>query len=132
MSAAQDHRPRTLLLIDDEPSVTTVLKRVFSQDVVHICADGASALDMLAQIEPDVIVCDLGLPQIDGPSLYQLLLLEYPDMVDRIIFISGGACSMAHAGFLSKGHRPHLQKPFSLAQIRTLVDDVAGNLRLVS
>ena len=117
--------PRTLLVIDDEPSVAAVLRRVFSRDVVHVCTDGEEALVLLETLEPDVIICDVGLPSLDGPSLYQCLLLQLPDLASRVLFISGGACHVVHASFLNKTTQPHLLKPFSLAQIREAVDGIA-------
>jgi DNA-binding NtrC family response regulator len=118
--------PRTLFLVEDEPSVGEVIRRIFRQDVVHAYEDGQAALNALEVIDPDVIICDLGIPLIDGPTLFQWVLLQRPELQDRFVFISGGACSDEHARFIRRSACPTLKKPFSLSQIRDLVEQVAS------
>lgn len=117
---------RTIFLVEDEPSVGDVIRRIFRRDVVHAYEDGQAALDALELMDPEVIICDLGIPLIDGPTLFQRVLLQRPELQERFIFISGGACSDEHAQFLRRSACPILKKPFSLSQIRDIVEQVAS------
>src|SRR5207248_10253958 len=60
---------RTILIVDDHPSFRTSARRMLETDgyeVVGEAADGASALDAVRELQPDVVLLDIRLPDVDG------------------------------------------------------------------
>ncbi len=93
----------TVLVVDDAPEflelVSTLLRREGYD--VHEAADGQSALDVSAEVDPDLIVLDLTLPDLDGMEVcrqirersncYVLMLTARDDEIDRVMGLKTGA-----------------------------------------
>jgi DNA-binding NarL/FixJ family response regulator len=60
---------KTVLIVDDHPSFRASARRMLEADgyeVVGEAADGVSALDAVRQLQPDVVLLDIRLPDLDG------------------------------------------------------------------
>lgn len=105
-----------LLVIDDEPGVRLLLTRLLEKcyDEVVAAHDGREALALLAADSSfDVIVCDLMMPNVDGPSFYNAVAEGYPELLKRILFITAGAFTERSRSFLDTRRPPLLLKPFA-------------------
>src|SRR6267143_1130171 len=71
--------------------------------------------------EYDLILCDLRMPVLDGPGFYRELQRRRPELLRRLVFITGDALSATMATFLAEAARPRLPKPFSVPEIRVIV-----------
>jgi response regulator RpfG family c-di-GMP phosphodiesterase len=73
-------------LVDDEPLITTTLKRVLRKEPYDICTanSGAEALQILARKPVDVIVSDERMPGMSGSEFLAVARQQYPDTA-RII-----------------------------------------------
>ena|GEM_PF-2193335 len=82
------HLPGTILVIDDEPSVRRALIRLLGHDGYRVgtARNGRDALTQLQAQAYDVIVCDLRMPELDGPAFYTLLTRQYPALRQLVIF----------------------------------------------
>lgn len=118
--------PRSVVLIDDEPAIGQLIQCALQHDTVHVCTSGRSALSALTALSPDVILCDLRLPDLDGPSVFQWLLKNRPSLAERVVFVSGGATTVDHQRFLMRSARPILSKPFPLRKLFDIVARVAA------
>jgi CheY-like chemotaxis protein len=120
------HLPRTILVIDDEPSVVRALTGLLRRDgyVVGTASNGWHALAQLQAHPYDVIVCDLRMPELDGPAFYALLTRQYPALRHRVIFLTGDSEGEATRTFLRQCGRPWLRKPSPIAVIRRAIQDV--------
>ena len=86
--------PRSrVLIVDDEPLVRYTFSRVLASHHTTVEAEsGAQALELLATKAPfDLILCDLMMPNIDGPAVYAELEKKHPEMLHKILFVSAGA-----------------------------------------
>jgi len=113
-----------VLIVDDEPMVTTTLRRYLARDFdVVIVASGAAALAALAGPEPgfDAIVCDMMMPGMTGEELYGAVTRAHPHVARRFLFMTGGAFGPADRRFLDSVMAPLIEKPFDLAALRDLV-----------
>jgi CheY-like chemotaxis protein len=120
------HLPRTILVIDDEPSLVRALSGLLRRDgyVVGTASNGWHALAQLQAQPYDVIVCDLRMPELDGPAFYAILTRQYPALHQRVIFLTGDSGGEANRTFLRQCGRPWLRKPSPIAVIRRAIQDV--------
>jgi two-component system KDP operon response regulator KdpE len=113
-----------VLVVDDEPQLLRALRINLSarRYEVVVAADGASALDFAARHVPDLVVLDLGLPDMDGTDVIAGLRgwTKVP-----ILILSGRADAADKVGALDAGADDYVTKPFSMdelmARIRALL-----------
>lgn len=71
-----------VLVADDHKIIRDGLRVLFQQssevEVVGEAADGQQAVDMAANLQPDVVVMDITMPHIDGPDATRLILQQRP------------------------------------------------------
>lgn len=93
----------SLLLVDDEPSILSSLKRLLRREGYEIltAASGAEALDILATHPVDVIVSDHRMPGMSGVELLSAVRELYPDT--RRIILSGYADTSTLADAINRG-----------------------------
>ncbi len=106
-------KPRVLIL-DDEPLVLTSLGRLLADECeVEGVGTGLAGLERVRKTRPDVIICDLGLPDIDGAEVYERLLRSDPSSAARMVFFTGGAVTERLREFLARPSIQVLHKPAS-------------------
>jgi two-component system KDP operon response regulator KdpE len=113
-----------VLVVDDDPQILRALRinlRARSYDV-HIAADGAAALRSAVDHPPDLVVLDLGLPDMDGADIIRGLRgwTTVP-----IIVLSGRAGSQDKVAALDAGADDYVTKPFG-------VDELLARIRAVT
>jgi PAS domain S-box-containing protein len=113
-----------VLVVDDEPMITTTVRRILSRHHDVTTANGGrEALALLAQSPGyDVILCDLMMPEMTGMELYAELRRTMPQEADRTVFLSGGAFTPAARAFLDRTPAARVEKPFNVAQLCSLVN----------
>jgi two-component system KDP operon response regulator KdpE len=114
----------TVLVIDDEPQILRALRinlRVRNYDV-HTAGSGSEALEVAARHPPDLVILDLGLPDLDGVEVIEGLRgwTEAP-----IIVLSGRADSTDKVEALDAGADDYVTKPFGM-------DELLARMRAVS
>ena len=120
------HAGRSALIVDDEPDVGLVLSEMLSAlgmrcDVV---TSGEAAVERLKGRDYDAIICDVRLPGIDGPALYDWIAEHRPYLRVRTAFVTGDTLGQASERFLRQALRPLLEKPFLPADVRRLIDEL--------
>lgn len=112
-----------VLVIDDEPMIVTLLRRMLAEHEVVAVTDPQQAVERLRNGESfDVIFCDLLMPQMTGIELYALLARERPQLLERLVFMTGGAFTPASREFLQRVSNARLDKPFNPQKIRALLN----------
>jgi CheY-like chemotaxis protein len=116
-------RGRTILVVDDEPSLAKGLARLLERDghTVDTVANGRLALAQLVARTYALILCDVRMPELDGPSLYRLLERQQPHLCQRFIFLTGDTLEPATQAFLEASGVPCLTKPFTSAEARRVI-----------
>ena len=119
----------TILLVEDEEAVRAFGARALASRgyTVHEAGSGAEALEVMEEAggDIDLVVSDVVMPELDGPSLLRELRKTRPDL--KIIFVSGYA-EEAFSKNLPENEKFHfLPKPFSLKQLATKVKEVLVN-----
>jgi two-component system cell cycle sensor histidine kinase/response regulator CckA len=113
----------TVLLVEDEDAVRSFAARALGQRGYHVleATTGTEALEMFTSYNGDVdlVVSDVVMPEMDGPTLMKHLRSERPDV--KIIFISGYAEDAFRRNLSEKEDFMFLQKPFDLKELAAAV-----------
>jgi CheY-like chemotaxis protein len=111
-----------ILVVDDSEEVREVLRELLSRHgyTVVTCPDGESGLVELESRTFDLAIVDLGLPGISGLEVAHRLKERWP--ATRVALMTGYGDRMGPDDAQSKGVDFVLAKPFSLDQLRSVVD----------
>jgi PAS domain S-box-containing protein len=117
---------RKVLVVDDEAEIARMLGDILAADghAIHIAANGRDALPLLQAHQFDLVLSDLIMPDLDGPGLYAEIERKYPELLDRLIFITGDTLSPRAKGFLATAKGPTIEKPFVPDEVRRVVREV--------
>ncbi len=117
-----------LLVIDDDALVRVSLGHILSLDhEVTLCDSGQSALKLFAEgARFDAILCDINMPGMDGPQLYEAMETAAPDQLERTIFLTGGAYTARAQAFLARVPNEQMEKPFEFEALRAVLARVMG------
>ncbi|MFN2519843.1 MAG: response regulator transcription factor [Candidatus Limnocylindria bacterium] len=122
---------RTVLVVEDEPEIARIASDYLQRAgfAVRIASDGKSALALARSAKPDLIVLDLGLPDIDGLDLTRSLRKE--SRVPVVMLTARGDESDRVVG-LELGADDYIVKPFSpkelVARVRAVLRRADGAL----
>ncbi len=124
--AAPPIRGKTILVVDDEPLIGELLRDMLAADEHHVetVANGVLALEQLQQRAFDVIMCDMRMPDLDGPGLYRELERRNPGLLGRCIFVTGDTLNAQTREFFEATNVPRVGKPFSMQEVRSAVQRV--------
>ena len=114
----------TVLVVEDAPEFRTMIEAVFQREEnfdVRLAADGLEALDLARELDPEVIILDVGLPGMDGVSVcrqlrlftdaYVIMVTARDEEVDRLVGLAVGADD-------------YMTKPFSTRELVARVQTV--------
>jgi two-component system, OmpR family, KDP operon response regulator KdpE len=108
--------PATVLVIDDEPPIRKLLRMGLSTQGYHIleAPDGKTALNLLGR-EPDLIILDLGLPDIPGHELLQKIRARNESVPIVVLSSRGDEAGKVQA--LDSGADDYVTKPFGMDEL---------------
>ena len=103
----------SLLFVDDDPQVLSLLEDVFAKKDYHIrtAQDGQDALTILAETRIDAALVDLRMPGMDGLTLLKEIRTRYPGIMVSILTGYGNVEDAVKA--IKSGAVDFLEKPFS-------------------
>jgi CheY-like chemotaxis protein len=115
-----------VLVVDDEPHILHYMTATLEAwgHIPLVATDGEEALARATREEFDLIISDLRMPKFGGREFYEELERRNPAMASRLVFSTGDTVRGDTLAFLETLERPYLHKPFSLAELRTLLADV--------
>jgi two-component system, OmpR family, KDP operon response regulator KdpE len=113
-------QPEMVLIIDDEPQIRRVVRNTLEQDGLRIleAVTGREGADLAAAHRPDLIVLDLGLPDMPGLSVCQELRAWSRAPV---VVLSARHSDTEKATLLDAGADDYVTKPFSPVELRARV-----------
>ena len=114
-----------VLVVDDEPAIGNVLRRVLRDHEVTTLTSAKEALALLrAGQHFDIIFSDLMMPEMTGMELHRAVRTWAPDVADRFVFLTGGAYTDGAREFLAGVENPKLDKPIQPNLLRSVVTGV--------
>ncbi|MFD1744087.1 cell cycle histidine kinase CckA [Rhizobium helianthi] len=115
-----------VLLVEDEEAVRRGGKRMLETRgyTVHEAGSGTEALEIMEELDGkvDIVVSDVVMPEMDGPTLLRELRKSYPDL--KFIFVSGYAEDAFARNLPADAKFGFLPKPFSLKQLAVAVREM--------
>jgi two-component system, NtrC family, sensor kinase len=116
-----------VLVVDDEPHILHYMRATLEAwgHIPVVASDGAEALAVAEGDNFDLVISDLRMPRLSGREFYEELVRRRPELAARLVFSSGDTVRGDTLAFLESLDRPYLHKPFSLAELRDLLGEVA-------
>ncbi len=114
------HTPM-IFVIDDDDSIRWVLEKFLERNHYHYqaFAEGKLALKELKQVQPDLLICDIRLPDIDGLNLLQHVKSQYPQL--PVIMMTGHSDLQNAVNAFQQGAFEYLPKPFDLEELGSTI-----------
>ena len=121
-------RPR-VLVVDDDAGVARGLRRL-----LHSVADvtveqaPAAALRRLQRGETfDVVLCDVMMPDMSGPELFERVMASVPELGPAFVFLTGGVREDVEGPLRATG-RPCLEKPVSFGAVLEVLEQLTAKV----
>ncbi|MBS2030524.1 MAG: response regulator [Deltaproteobacteria bacterium] len=112
-----------VLVVDDDHDVTEALTELVRM-LGHACEgayDGETAIELAREAPPDLVLCDLSLPGLDGCDVARTLRAEPRTARTRLIALTGFSDPSAVADAIAAGFHAHVTKPLSLDSLEALL-----------
>lgn len=118
-----------ILVVDDEISLQETLAYNLKKQgyVVEITGDGAEAIELAREIEPDLIILDVMLPGLDGFEICRILRRE---MTTPVLMLTARDDEIDRVVGLEVGADDYLAKPFSMRELIARVKAMLRRVRL--
>jgi CheY-like chemotaxis protein len=121
--------PKRILIVDDEDDIREVaalsLETVAGYDVIT-ASSGAAAVSIAAEQQPDAIVLDVMMPEMDGPTTFQKLRAQASTASIPVVFLTAKVQPSERARFSSLGAAAVLSKPFDPLTLASELADALG------
>jgi PAS domain S-box-containing protein len=119
-----------ILVVDDEPEISMLLAQALLRAGYgcDTASDGRAGQVLIAEAPERYagVVCDLRMPDLDGPGLFRWLEVHHPRLAQRTVFVTGDALGPVAGRFLAESGRPVLEKPFTPAEVVHIVHEMLG------
>jgi CheY-like chemotaxis protein len=118
------HEPLCILVVDDNRDAADVLGMLLETlgHNVHTAHDGTRALTQVAELHPDLIFLDLGMPLIDGYEVARRVR-QIPRLAEtRLIAVTGYVDQRRRELASAAGFDDYLVKPTNLNELRTVIN----------
>jgi len=116
-----------LLVIEDEVSVQSLLRSALKKHGydLRIASSGAEALELLQHGDFRGVLCDMRMPgKVNGSDLHAWLCSHRPQLLSRMVFMTGDATGDDVAAVLTRTGVPCIEKPFRMNELLTMLKKV--------
>ncbi|HLV66184.1 MAG TPA: ATP-binding protein [Polyangiaceae bacterium] len=113
-----------VLLVDDDPTFSRTIRRVLRPHEVRTAGTASEAELVLLDptYVPDLVVCDVHLPGVNGNVLHERVAVQRPELAERFVFVTGGALGPEETDYLRASSRPTLFKPIDVSGLVDLLE----------
>ncbi|MBL0371012.1 PAS domain S-box protein [Rhizobium sp. KVB221] len=115
-----------VLVVDDEPDLAELIAEIAGglgyRTTVATSGHAAQRLISASELPIAAILCDIRMPDGDGPGLYDWLSANRPELMSRIGFVTGDTLGPSAGRFLARTGCPVIEKPFAPDDIARVLD----------
>jgi CheY-like chemotaxis protein len=121
LDATATRLPSRALVVDDSLVVADVVTALLRRTgwTVDVATSVDRALEHVAGVPYDLVVCDVCMPDGGGPAVYYATIARPPDLASRFLFITGNVDDPGPWRFLAKIRAHVLEKPFTGRALRS-------------
>jgi PAS domain S-box-containing protein len=122
--------PYSVLIVEDDPGFSGYLKRLLRREDLKLItvSSGRQAIEHLSRHPVDIVIQDIGLPDIDGYQVMDHIRQRFPDVL--VIVMTGAVSVESAVQALRKGAYDYLRKPFDSIDLVNTVENALDRLRL--
>ena len=115
----RSHRARRVLLIDDNLDASSTLRRELELNGhdVKVAQDGMGGLELALEFVPEVVICDIGLPGMDGYAVAREFRLHAPLRTAFLVALTGYAQPEDVQSAREAGFNHHFAKPIDIDRL---------------
>lgn len=108
---------KTILVVEDDSGLQKYLKEFLNENdyIAQVAPDGVAAINTANKLEPDLVILDLGLPNISGEEVCRELRKRYPNLPIIILTAKDATPDIVHG--LDLGADDYVTKPFSAEEL---------------
>ena len=117
-----------LLVIDDEPLILETIEMAFPDDEVTTCLTAQQGIDAFLKSAPDVVLCDIRLPDMSGMEAFEKLHRMDPKV--PIILMTGRGTAQTAIEAMQRGAFEYILKPLDPDTLIPLIEDAAETSRM--
>lgn len=112
-----------ILVVDDEERLARTMKMALQppHDVEYVTSGEQALVRLEGDASYDLVLCDVMMPDVDGPELYARIRAKRPDLARRFVFMTGGAFTERTRQFMQAVDNPRLPKPFDMRTVEELI-----------
>ena len=113
---------KRILVVDDDESLRWVTQAQLQQSGYEVAAatDGASALDQIRSLPPDLVITDLKMPRMSGLDLLTEIRAQYPEIIVIMVTAFGTVETAVEA--MKAGAYDYIMKPVNMDELRLIVN----------
>ena len=127
-----DLRP-AVLIVDDDPATCAALAERLAADGLSSTSvhDGVTAIQRAIALRPQLIVLDLGLPELSGDQVFERLQADHRTRYTPVVFLTGSSRRDDKVRHLRAGGDDYVTKPFDLEELAARVHNALRRLRIL-
>ena len=129
MSTKSATRLNSILLIEDEPSVTAFVRAALERHgyTVVPASSGAEGLERLLDGSFGGVISDIRMPgAINGAEVHEWIRNHRPELQHRMILMSGDTANSKTQALLANSGIPCIEKPFRVEKLISVVENTFG------
>ncbi|MGY6215378.1 response regulator [Methylolobus aquaticus] len=115
---------KKILLVENDPALrklTSQLLRLEGYEVLE-AENGRAGLDLVADGQPDLVLCDLLMPELDGRQVLRALRRDPQFASLPLVFLTASAAAADREACLAEGAAGFVTKPFEQTTLLALID----------
>src|ERR1700744_6203621 len=110
-----------VLVLEDEPAVQILLKKQLASQGVTVAGDGLDGLMKLESLKPDLIICDVMMPNLDGMGFVKAIKGHNQTQKIPVIFLTAKTDPRSMIDGINVGARFYVTKPFQIDDLMAKV-----------
>ena len=115
-----------VLVVDDEARLLeTMVEQLQLMGYSAVGYPGATeAMDAILNRDFDIVITDIRMPGVDGPTFYGEVCAQKPELKDRFIFVTGDSLNEHASHFIKNNNAPCVYKPFKMEDLDTAIREI--------
>lgn len=116
-------RNKRILVVDDEEYILDFFSEVFRMFPMEVdtADDGRAAMEKILVKKYDLVFTDFKMPNMSGKELYHWIKEQCPELVDKVIFVTGDTVSTQTRQFFESTGNRYLAKPFKIEEVKDII-----------